>query len=473
MVGRKLLVAIVVVILLVVALGVGMVLLTQAPPATTPGAAPTVTSTSPVRSATGTATNTKILVTFSKGMDPVTITTATFTLKQGTTSVSGTVTYVGLTATFNPSASLAANTAYTATITTGAKDLAGNALASNFVWSFTTGATPDASPPTVTSKTPVSGATGVAVNSNVVAGFSEAMDPVTITTATFTLKQGTTSVSGTVTYAGLTATFNPSASLAANTAYTATITTGAKDLAGNALASAVVWSFTTGTTPATGPAPVNLGTAGNYVILAKSGVSTTGTTAVVGNIGLSPAATSFLTGFALVMDSTNTFATSSLVTGKVYAADMAPPTPDALTTAVGDMEAAYTDAAGRTNPDATELGAGDISGMTLVPGLYKWGTGVTINTGVTLSGGANDVWIFQIAQDLTVANGAIITLSGGAQAKNIFWQVSGAVALGTTFDFKGIILCQTGIAIQTGASLNGMALAQTAVTLDATTVTKP
>ena len=366
MVGRKLLVAIVVVILLVVALGVGYVLLTQAPPATTPGAAPTVTSTSPVRSATGTATNTKILVTFSKGMDPV-----------------------------------------------------------------------------------------------------------TITTATFTLKQGTTSVSGTVTYAGLTATFNPSASLAANTAYTATITTGAKDLAGNALASAVVWSFTTGTTPATGPAPVNLGTAGNYVILAKSGVSTTGTTAVVGNIGLSPAATSFLTGFALVMDSTNTFATSSLVTGKVYAADMAPPTPDALTTAVGDMEAAYTDAAGRTNPDATELGAGDISGMTLVPGLYKWGTGVTINTGVTLSGGANDVWIFQIAQDLTVANGAIITLSGGAQAKNIFWQVSGAVALGTTSDFKGIILCQTGIAIQTGASLNGMALAQTAVTLDATTVTKP
>ncbi len=223
-----------------------------------------------------------------------------------------------------------------------------------------------------------------------------------------------------------------------------------------------------------GPAPVPLGSAGNFVILAKSGVSTTGSTAVVGDIGLSPAAATFLTGFALSADATNTFSTSSLVTGKLYAANYAAPTPAYLTTAVSDMETAFTDAAGRTLPDFTELGAGDISGLTLVPGLYKWGTGVLVTgVGVTLSGGANDVWIFQIAQDLTVSNSAIITLSGGAQAKNIFWQVSGQATLGTAADFKGIILSQTLISLNTGAKMTGRALAQTAVTLDATAITKP
>ena len=173
------------------------------------------------------------------------------------------------------------------------------------------------------------------------------------------------------------------------------------------------------------------------------------------------------------MDSSNEFATSSLVTGKAYAADYTPPTPTTMTTAVSDMETAYTDAAGRTLPDATELGAGDISGMTLSPGLYKWGTGVLINTGVTLSGSSTGVWIFQIAEDLTVGDGAIITLSGGAQAKNIFWQVAGQATLGTTSNFKGIILSHTAIAMNTGATLNGRALAQTAVTLDANAVTAP
>jgi hypothetical protein len=137
------------------------------------------------------------------------------------------------------------------------------------------------------------------------------------------------------------------------------------------------------------------------------------------------------------------------------------------------MQTAFTDAAGRTAPDFTELGAGDISGLTLVPGLYKWATGVSIANGVTLSGGANDVWIFQIAQDLLVNNSAIVTLTGGAQARNIFWQVSGQATLGTAADFKGIILSQTLISLNTGAVLNGRALAQTAVTLNATAVTAP
>ena len=137
------------------------------------------------------------------------------------------------------------------------------------------------------------------------------------------------------------------------------------------------------------------------------------------------------------------------------------------------MQTAYTNAAGRTLPTATELGAGNISGKTLVPGLYKWSTEVLINGGVTLTGGANDVWIFQIAQTLTVSNGARINLSGGAQAKNIFWQVAGQTTLGTTSVFNGNILCQTAIVLNTGARLNGRALAQTAVTLIANTIVKP
>ncbi len=222
------------------------------------------------------------------------------------------------------------------------------------------------------------------------------------------------------------------------------------------------------------PAPVNLGTAGNFAILAKTGVSTTGTTSIVGDIGVSPAAATYITGFGLIMDASNTFSTSSLVTGKVYAADYTPPTPAKMTTAVGDMETAYTDAAGRTLPNYTELYAGDVTGQTLTPGLYKWGTGVLVSAaGVTISGSATDVWIFQIAQNLTLANGAIVTLSGGALASNVFWQVAGQVTLGTTAAMKGIILCQTLIEMQTGATLNGRALAQSAVTLDANTVTKP
>ena len=163
------------------------------------------------------------------------------------------------------------------------------------------------------------------------------------------------------------------------------------------------------------------------------------------------------------------------MTGKVYAANYAAPTPAKMTTAVGDMQTAYTDAAGRTNPTATGLGAGDISGMTLTPGLYKWGTGVSINGGLTLNcqGNANAVFIFQIAQTLTVGNGAIVTLSGGCQASNIFWQVAGQTTLGTTSNFKGVILCQTAIVLNTGATLTGRALAQTAVTLNANTVTTP
>src|SRR5439155_1742795 len=172
----------------------------------------------------------------------LTNTTATFTLKQGSTVVAGTVSYAGVTATFTPASALAPLTAYTATVTTGARDLAGNALATNFVWSFTTGATPDATRPTVSFTVPANAATGVAISQKSAATSTEAMDPLPLAPLPFSLKQGSTVVAGTVSYAGVTATFNPLSTLAANTAYTATITTGARDLAGNALATGFSWS---------------------------------------------------------------------------------------------------------------------------------------------------------------------------------------------------------------------------------------
>ena len=428
---------------------------------------PTVTASTPANNATGVALNTAVNVTFSKAMNSASLTSTSFTLSAGGTAVSGTVAYSGNNATFTPSAALAVSTLYTATVTTAATDLAGNALASNFVWTFTTGAIADTTPPTVNSTVPADVATGVALNANVTATFSKAMNPATITTATFTLAQGTTAVAGAVTYAGTTATFTPTAKLAAGLLYTATITTGVKDLAGNAMVANKTWSFTA----AKGPAPVNLGTAGNFVILSKSGITDVPTSAVVGDVGSSP-----ITGAAILVTCTE-------VTGKVYSVDAAGPAPcvltDAtrLTTAIGDMAIAYTDAAGRTLPDFTELGAGDISGKTLVAGLYKWSTSVSINTDVTLTGGPNDVWIFQIAGNLTLAPAKKVILSGGALAKNIFWQLVGDgvvdATLGTTSHFEGIILSQNAIHLNTGASINGRLLAQKAVTLQSNAVTQP
>jgi len=220
-------------------------------------------------------------------------------------------------------------------------------------------------------------------------------------------------------------------------------------------------------------APVNLGTAGGFVILAKSGISDVPGSAIAGNIGVSPIDSTAVTGFSLILDPSGQFSTSTQVTGNVYAPDYAAPTPANLTTAIGDMQTAYTDAAGRTIPDFTELGAGQIGGLTLVPGLYKWGTDVLISSDITLSGGPNDVWIFQIAGKIIQANATSVFLSGGALAKNIFWQSVGEVSLGTTSHFEGIIMSQTAIILATGASINGRLLAQTAVTLDASTVISP
>lgn len=220
------------------------------------------------------------------------------------------------------------------------------------------------------------------------------------------------------------------------------------------------------------PGSVDLGTAAGFAILAKTGISTVPTSAITGDIGVSPAAASYITGFSLTADATNVFATATQVTGKVYAANYKPPTPSKMTTAISDMELAFTDAASRA-PDVTELGAGNIGGMTLEPGVYKWGTGLLIPTDVTLTGSKTGVWIFQIAKDLTVSNGKKVTMAGGALPGNVYWQVSGKVTLGTTSQFQGVVLCRTAITLRTGASVYGRLLAQTAVNIDKATVVKP
>jgi Ice-binding-like len=226
----------------------------------------------------------------------------------------------------------------------------------------------------------------------------------------------------------------------------------------------------TGQAGAHGPAPVVLGTAGTFVILAKSAISNVPTSAVTGNLGLSPAAASFVTGFALSLPAGGAFSTSAQVTGDVYASDYAVPTPADLTTAIGDMQTAYTDAAGRPTPDHNELGAGNIGGLTLPPGLYKWSNTVTIPTSVTLNGGPNDTWIFQIAGGVTEASAARVVLTGGAVAPNVVWQVAGIVSIGTTAHMEGVVMSQTAITLGTGASVNGRLLAQTAVTLAGNTI---
>jgi len=212
---------------------------------------------------------------------------------------------------------------------------------------------------------------------------------------------------------------------------------------------------------------VNLGVAGDFVILSKSGITDVYKSAVTGNIGTSP-----ISGSAILLKCDE-------VTGTIFTVDAAGPLPcrvtnaSKLTTAVSNMQTAYTDAAGRSNPKFLNLGAGNIGGKTLTAGLYKFTSNVVIPTNITLTGSSTDVWIFQISGTLNMSSAVQIILAGGAQAKNIFWQTAGATTLGTTSHFEGNILSQTAINMQTGATINGRMLAQTAVTLQMNTVVKP
>lgn len=326
--------------------------------------------------------------------------------------------------------------------------------------------------PEVKSTFPTNVSTGAAINGTISATFHEPVDSASINTTTFTVSSGGSDIAGIVTYdnPNRKAIFAPSANLGNSTFYTATLTTGVKNLDDVMMSQANVWSFTTAAV-GVGPSPVNLRTAGNYAILAKTGVSTIPSSAITGDVGLSPAATSLATGFSLT--NATGYATSPQITGYLYAADMVSPTSSNLTTAIEDRQTAYTDAAGRINPDFLNLGAGAIGSLTLAPGLYTWTSAVSAATNVTINGGANDTWIFQMTGDMTVSTGVSIILSGGAQAKNIVWQVAGTVDLQANSVTKGIILCDTNIDMGSGASIDGRLLAKTAVNLNQSIVTNP
>lgn len=502
------------------------------------GVCPVVT-TDPADKAVDVVINKVITATFNTNMDPETINSSSFIIKQGTEVIEGTVAPTADAAvyTFTPKVALLPFTTYTGTITKAARDVLHTAMVEDYVWTFTT------IPLISLSAAPIAGGTTAG------AGFI-AQDSVAAITATpntgytFTswTENGTVvSTSPSLTFAmdgnrALVANFTPvvigrfAVVLSSNPAIGgSTLGSGSYETGSVVTIAAVAnfgysfvnWtgdergttnslSFTIGsnknivanfkldptnTTPIPpitpnppttpnpppigtapkGPVNVNLGSAGDFTILTKAGISTTGITSVAGDIGVSPAAATSITGFGLIMDTNNQSSHAPAVTGKVYAADYAAPTPAKMTTAVKDMETAFTTANGLTTPaPIVGLYAGNISGRVLAPGLYKWASGVLItNAGVTLAGGPNDTWVFQISQDLTVNSSAIVTLIGGAQAKNITWVVSGQATLGTNANFSGTILSKTLISLNTGAVVTGKLLAQTAVTLNASTVKKP
>ena len=325
----------------------------------------------------------------------------------------------------------------------------------------------DSTRPTVIASSPGNNATGISRVEGVTVTFSEAMDPATLTAFTFTLSSVVPPVfvSGTVTYGDSTVVFTADEPLASNKLFTATITTGATSASGVALAAAHTWSFTTGTAPGI---PVNLGTAGNYVILDKTTITAGASADITGDLGLSPGFAAAITGCALIKDATNMFSTSTLVHGKVYAADYAAPTPTLLATAVSDMDVAFA-AAGARAPDVTTTGAGDIGGMTILPGIYRWTADLTISTNVTLNGSETDVWIFQ-AQSLSLTAAKQIVLTGGALPKNVFWQINGMVILNAMARLEGVILTSTSIAVGANVLVNGRLLGRTGVTLGANSI---
>ncbi|MEO7802867.1 MAG: Ig-like domain-containing protein [Ginsengibacter sp.] len=456
--------------------------------------APTVISTDPVNGATDVALPKVVSANFSEVMDSSTISSSTFTVKNGNASIAGVVTYAGTKATFTPANDLLNNTTYTATVTTGAKDEAGNSLAADYVWSFATPVT-DIRTPTVTSTDPVNGAIAVALNKKVSANFSESMDASTLTTTTFTLKKGSTLISGTVNYSGTKATFTPANDLLNNTTYTATVTTGAKDVAGNPLAANYVWSFTTLAVipdiPTLGSASL-FGTFGGSAGITNQGLNTVINNGSIGTTGASTLITGFHDGTS-GDKYTETPLNEGDVKGRIYTAAPAPGTATSFTIAtkgLADATIAYLSISPGAKPGGIDPGAGELGGLTLAPGIYKSASGTfkITNGNLTLDakGDPNAVWIFQTAAGLTVGvagpSGArSVSLINGGLAKNVFWYVGsaavingagGGIMTGNIIASAGVTFSTAGNAVQT--VLNGRALSLNAsVTMVNTTINVP
>ena len=226
---------------------------------------------------------------------------------------------------------------------------------------------------------------------------------------------------------------------------------------------------------AAGPAPVQLGAAGNYVLFSNTGMSSSPDPATTGDVGVGPGVTStaITTGFTLTQ--VGAYATAPQVTGQIYAFNYASPTPSYIVTSSNDMGIAYDDARGRLNPDFTNLGGANLAGLILSPGLYKWSSSINlaVNTTLTLNGGPNDVWILQVAGGLTTGANTNVSLTGGAVPENVFWQLDTTLTVGATSSFSGVVLAGTAATVGAGSTINGRVLAKTAITMDADTITKP
>ena len=399
--------------------------------------APTVTLVAPANATTNVPTGNRLTATFSEAMDPSTISTTTFTVSDGETAVPGAVAYSGVTAVFTPTSPLSINTTYFATITTEARDLAGNALASNFAWSFKTGVvlTADITKPRVIGTVNANGATGVPINTKVGATFSEAMDPATITTTTFTLRQGATVVPGTVAYSGVNAVFSPTDNLALSTLYTARITTGATDLAGNALAgnqaslpaaSDYVWSWTTGATADnTAPSVIRTYPVDNAT-----------------NVAINSAVTAT---FSEAMDPLTTTTATFTVTDNVGA-------PVVGTVVYLDNVATFTPTANL--PDNTSFtatittGAADLAGNALAPGIvpnpWVFNTGAGLAPSGIALGSAGTFGTFGGSAGmtnqgtLTIINGDIGTIATGATSVTGFHDTEGDIFTETGSNIGGV-----------------------------------
>ena len=471
---------------------------------------PTVISTIPAALATGVPLNQIVSATFSTAMNPATINGTTFTLTgPGATVVPGLVAYaaVGNTLTFTPTANLAPNTTFTATIATGVQNLAGTPLAANYVWTFKTGTAVSTTAPELVSTNPANSATDVPLNQAVSATFTEAMNPLTITTGTFELTAGGVTVPGTVSYDAIDfiATFTPTAPLTASTSYNAMVTSGATDLAGNPLGTTGApnpWMFTTGTAAVLppivlGPAIALFGGFGGGAGMTNQGIHTV----IDGAIGTTGASTT-MTGFydesvaavAGVYPCSYTVTPSNmgLVNGTI---DTAPPPPSGAcpnegtantmaiaTQAASEARTAYTTLQGlpSTGTLAAELG-----GTTIYPGVYKNASSVGITTGpLTLDaqGNPNATWVFQIGSSLTVGTPTgpeSVILIGGAQPGNVYWAVGGlpgavinygggGTMVGTIISQPGITVSSPGVAAVT--TINGRVIALNASTTLVNTV---
>ena len=457
--------------------------------ATADATAPTVTSVVPAQDAVA-ATNTAVTATFSESMAPATIGTGSFTLKTtvGDSPIAGTVAYsvAARTATFTPTSPspLPNNTSFTATVGNTVTDLAGNAMVANKVWTFTTSALADTTPPTVVSVNPLDTSVVICINKTVTATFSEAMDPLTLSTTTVKLAPSSdlsAAVAAVVTYDTVShiASINPSANLAVSTAYTATVVgtaSGAKDLAGNALVSDKVWQFTTGTSECQLPVP--LGSSSNFAILAAAAITNIPTSIITGDVGLTPDTGSGITGFSSP-------GSCPEIVGRLYAVDAAGPAcalidATLLSNTKTDALAAFVNANNAARGTPTPIST-NLSGLTLYPGLYQSGTTLDFSAGGSLTldaqGDANAVFVIRSATAITTLSTSQVVLSGSAKASNVFWIAGSAITLGANSIMKGTMVASTAITLQTGANLEGRALNQgaaaAAISCDACTITVP